>query len=244
MNQLACQNFMGAKTDLSLTYTSLTPGNTYYITVDNYIGYAGSFDLAVFNNMVILPLQLISFNAQLSQDQVDIDWITAREENIGSFTIQRSGSQSDFSDIGHVNPTGSGSMQNSYRFQDSDPLAGAAYYRLKVTEKTGGFSYSKIVGVNYNIGGPMSFTLFPNPSSGRETIWLKVENSKSTSGIVVNVYDMLGRNFYHQMKNPGGSGTYLVGIPASQRLTAGIYSVTVTDARSGETIYRQQLLIK
>jgi hypothetical protein len=244
MNPLACQNFMGSKTDLSLTYTSLTPGNTYYIVVDNYVGYAGSFDLAVFNDMVILPLQLISFNASMSQKQVKIDWVTAKQENIGSFTIQRSNSMSDFWDIGQVSPTGGGAMETNYTFQDSDPVVGDAYYRLKIADKNGGFTYSKVVGVNNASGGPISFTLFPNPNSGKEMIWLKVENSRNTAAVVVNLYDMLGRNFYSRMENFSGSSTYLLRIPISQQLNAGIYSVTVTDARSGETVYRQQLLIK
>ncbi len=47
LNQVACQNYQGSAVNLSLSYLGLTPGNTYYIAVDNYAGYAGSFDLCL-----------------------------------------------------------------------------------------------------------------------------------------------------------------------------------------------------
>jgi gliding motility-associated-like protein len=45
--QLACSRYSVQYSDLELVYTSLTPGNWYYITVDNYTGdgYRGSFTL-------------------------------------------------------------------------------------------------------------------------------------------------------------------------------------------------------
>ena len=47
--QAACTNFAGASVDISLTYNTLTIGNTYYISVDNYAGsgYRGTFTLCV-----------------------------------------------------------------------------------------------------------------------------------------------------------------------------------------------------
>ncbi len=47
LTQVACQNFQGSAVDLSLSSLGLIPGNTYYISVDNYAGYAGSFDLCL-----------------------------------------------------------------------------------------------------------------------------------------------------------------------------------------------------
>ena len=47
LTQVACQNYQGGAVDLSLSTLGLTPGNTYYIAVDNYAGYAGSFDLCL-----------------------------------------------------------------------------------------------------------------------------------------------------------------------------------------------------
>ncbi|MFZ6012808.1 MAG: hypothetical protein ACOYXT_20855, partial [Bacteroidota bacterium] len=48
--QLACQQYSSQYSDLDLNYASLTPGNTYYISVDNNngsTGYRGTFSLCV-----------------------------------------------------------------------------------------------------------------------------------------------------------------------------------------------------
>ncbi|HEY4287837.1 MAG TPA: T9SS type A sorting domain-containing protein [Puia sp.] len=246
LNQLDCQNYQGSKTNISVTSTSLIPGNTYYIVVDNYVSYAGSFDLAVYNNLVILSLQLVSFNASMSQKQVNLDWSTSQEENLISFTIQRSTGLSDFKDIGEVSATGNSATQTqaNYSFTDNNPLSGISYYRLKVTSKDGTSVYSKTVAVNYSTTQSISFTLFPNPNSGKETTWLKIENSKSIPAIFVKVYDMQGKAIYSRSEKLSGLAPYLLQIPASQNLTAGIYNVIIADARSGDIIYRQKLLVR
>ncbi len=47
LTQVACQNYQGGAVDDCLGTSGLVPGNTYYIAVDNYAGYAGSFDLCL-----------------------------------------------------------------------------------------------------------------------------------------------------------------------------------------------------
>lgn len=57
--QLACTNYAGGSVDISLAYASLTVGNTYYISVDNFVGagYRGTFTLCVTN---VDPVQYYS----------------------------------------------------------------------------------------------------------------------------------------------------------------------------------------
>ncbi len=47
LTQVACQNYQGSAIDECLGVSNLIAGNTYYIAVDNYSGYAGSFDLCL-----------------------------------------------------------------------------------------------------------------------------------------------------------------------------------------------------
>ncbi len=49
LTQLNCQNYQGASTDIETDYFGLTAGQTYYISVDNYVGagYRGSFTLCL-----------------------------------------------------------------------------------------------------------------------------------------------------------------------------------------------------
>ncbi|MBS1507126.1 MAG: T9SS type A sorting domain-containing protein [Bacteroidetes bacterium] len=47
LTQLACQNYIGGGGSISIDYYGLTPGSVYYISVDNYSGYQGSFTLCL-----------------------------------------------------------------------------------------------------------------------------------------------------------------------------------------------------
>ncbi len=48
--ELACSRYINSNDNVSISYSALTPGNTYYISVDNnYSGYRGSFTLCVNN---------------------------------------------------------------------------------------------------------------------------------------------------------------------------------------------------
>jgi hypothetical protein len=50
LTQLACERYTSQYSDLDMDYTSLVPGNTYYISVDNHNGslsYRGTFQLCV-----------------------------------------------------------------------------------------------------------------------------------------------------------------------------------------------------
>ena len=59
LTQLACQNYLGGAVDISVSYVSLTPGNWYYFSVDNYAGYSGTFDICV-NNVSALQYYSIA----------------------------------------------------------------------------------------------------------------------------------------------------------------------------------------
>ena len=49
LTQLNCQNQQGASTSIETDYYGLTTGQTYYISVDNFVGtgYRGTFSLCL-----------------------------------------------------------------------------------------------------------------------------------------------------------------------------------------------------
>ena len=75
------------------------------------------------NNVVvggsILPVELTSYTATLSQDQsqVDVSWSTAKEENNKYFTLERSPDGKQFTTIDTVGATNQASAQ-SYGYVD------------------------------------------------------------------------------------------------------------------------------
>ncbi|MBX2896414.1 MAG: hypothetical protein KF763_13275 [Cyclobacteriaceae bacterium] len=113
-----------------------------------------------------LPVELLSFTAQADNGRVNLDWITASELNNDFFTIQRSADGIEFTGLGTVDGNGTKNSTSTYRFVDTNPLAGINYYRLKQTDYDGTVSYSNIVAVNMNA----EWTVYPNPANRHEPV--------------------------------------------------------------------------
>lgn len=121
-------------------------------------------------NNAPLPVDLISFDAELQNRGVLLTWNTASEKNNAYFAIERSIDSRTFAEIGKVTGRGTVEHINSYNFTD----AGAAqtgipvvYYRLKQVDTDGKFSYSKVESVTLD---KAVVKLFPNPASQRVTV--------------------------------------------------------------------------
>ncbi len=114
-----------------------------------------------------LPVSFSLFTANVNGINVETRWQTATELNTSHFIIQRSTDGGSFTDIGTVKAIGSGA--NGYQFTDNKPTQGINYYRLKSVDKDGGFSYSKIVSVQFTVNSNQ-LSVFPNPSKDKVTV--------------------------------------------------------------------------
>jgi len=183
----------------------------------------------------IVPVELTSFTASVSDAGIFLKWITATELNNYGFEIQRSFDENDFITVGFVNGNGTSSEQHYYSYTDKLELNKSVkiYYRLKQVDFDGKYNYSNVVSIDYEI--PVEFTLsqnYPNPFNPSTTITYSVA---STSLVKLRVYDISGQEIItlvNEIKNPGiyninfdassmASGVYLV------RMTAGKFSSIV-----------------
>lgn len=126
-----------------------------------------AFTLASAASSNPLPVTLISFNAARNNDQVRLQWITENEMNIAAYWVERSADGLHYSTLMNQLPQGN-AAQNIYRVNDRYPLAGTNYYRLKITDIGGRFTYSIIATVN--IGRKNSISIWPNPAKDFFTI--------------------------------------------------------------------------
>lgn len=133
---------------------SLSPANNSYGTLRvNSISLGGS---------IVLPLTLISFNAEQVNGMAKLSWTTASEININSFDLEKSEDGISFEKIGQVKATGMGTTATNYNFTDNQ-LLNTNYYRIRVVENNGGFSYSKVVVVKNS--KQTKVVIAPNPAS-------------------------------------------------------------------------------
>ncbi len=130
-----------------------------------------------------LPVTLLSFEANTLNNKISLKWSSVTELNTSYFIIQKSTDGSSFTDKGTVNAIGIGA--NSYSFTDATPTPGINYYRLKMIDKDGSFSYSKVVSVQLIIDN-YQLSITPNPAKDKV-------NVKGNHIVSVKVIDNLGR---------------------------------------------------
>ncbi len=91
-----------------------------------------------------LPVTLKSFTASSQNGSIALNWVSVNEVNMKEYVVERSADARNFSAIGIVPAKNSGT-ENSYGYTDVKALNGAAYYRLKMTDKDGSYHYSVVI---------------------------------------------------------------------------------------------------
>ncbi len=173
----------------------------------------------------ILPVELVSFSAQVIQNKVTLSWSTASEIDNYGFEIERRQLSSAWNKVGFVKGHGNSNTCLSYSFIDK-PLNGINFkYRLKQINKNGGFSYGNIIDVVIGIPNRYELTQnYPNPFNPATKI---AYNVLSDGMVTLKVYDLMGREVVSLVNENKKAGTYEVafnGIP----FASGIYFCKMT----------------
>jgi hypothetical protein len=95
--------------------------------------------------------ELVSFQAKLkSNEKVALNWVTAAEVNTSHFVMQRSVDGNDFDDAALLF-TDECDRNTKMEYNYTDPIShiktGLVYYRLKMVDMNGAYTYSKAVKV-------------------------------------------------------------------------------------------------
>ncbi len=187
-----------------------------------------------------LPIELVSFEANINEDRVDLRWITASEINNDFFTIERSTDAKVWEEVITTNGAGNSNQLLEYFETDYEPIVGISYYRLKQTDFNGEYTYSNIVPVRYEVntaGG--NINLFPSPVNAGETLNIEFKDIFESELLVV-LRDIKGREFYSKVIVNIEDGK-LIGVPIEKEIPAGIYLIT---ASSENQMYSQKLVVK
>jgi hypothetical protein len=148
------------------------------------------------------PVELISFVASCSRDQIELFWSTASETNNFGFEVQRRyENETEWQVIGFVDGAGTTNEPQSYTFVDKVSGLGQVSYRLRQIDTDGAFEFSHVI--DATIAAPSRFALYqnyPNPFSTQGSIvgtaqtQISFEVPADYSGpLTLKVYDLLGR---------------------------------------------------
>jgi len=172
-----------------------------------------------------LPLQLINFSGILQNDIALLQWQTEQELNVSHFTIERSFDGIHFTAIGNVNALGN-LYKTDYNFNDDlhTRPEQKVFYRLRMTDNDGHFTYSKIVWFDRN-PAPLTLHIFPNPAASG----LNISFDQHTPGpVTITITDMNGVRVFKQTKNLV-TGRASINVDVS-RLSSGSYILSLTSA--------------
>ncbi len=168
----------------------------------------------------IIPVELTSFNALVSVNDVKLNWSTATELNNSGFDIERKSSNSEWKKIGFVKGAGTTTETQNYSFTDKGLNSGKYSYRLKQIDFNGTYEYSNSVEVDINAS--YSFELaqnYPNPFNPTTSISFSIPQS---GNVKLTVYNLLGQEVRTLINRNMEAGNYSVDFNA-EGLFSGIY---------------------
>lgn len=119
---------------------------------------------------ITLPVELAEFEAEaIENEQIDLSWTTASEQNSDYFVIERSTDAKEWTALGQVKAAGNSNSEIHYLFTDSEPMSGINYYRLVQYDFDGRSNISTIVLAEIHATNE-EITAYPNPIANGQTL--------------------------------------------------------------------------
>lgn len=173
-----------------------------------------------------LPVELVSFQAFLVRDAVDLMWSTATEQNSSHFVVERSPDGAHWTPVDNVPAVGFSYTPMNYFAKDPSPLAGTSYYRLVQVDLDGSKALSEQVPVHFK-SATEGLVAWPNPAQDIVTVrhdptWerpsLRVHDSMGRSVPVAVLYGS-GQLSFPVSALPNGTYTVEVGVQQQRERT-------------------------
>ncbi|MEM6346325.1 MAG: T9SS type A sorting domain-containing protein [Bacteroidota bacterium] len=178
----------------------------------------------------LLPVEFIDITAKWESKQASIQWITAAEEGVSHFEIQRSVDTRLFQTVGN-HPAIGGQERTSYSFQDSEAARSnqkAIYYRIKSVDFDGQTAFSSIVELKLQKSiDPIKISVYPNPATDF------VEIAASIAEGEIQIVDLNGSVLWQ--RNTTATQSNLRETVNIQQWARGIYFVRAINQYGTET---------
>ena len=134
----------------------------------------------------VVPVELVSFTAEVNKNGVTLAWETATETNNKGFEVERKIS-GNWAKIGFVEGKGTSTETTKYSFTDK-PNNSNVSYRLKQIDLNGTYTYSKEIAVTASV--PEEFSLsqnYPNPFNPTTTIQFSLPYDSKVKIVVYSI---------------------------------------------------------
>ncbi|MCH2022992.1 MAG: choice-of-anchor D domain-containing protein [Saprospiraceae bacterium] len=163
---------------------------------DNNLTSFSQFVIVNFNNNSLMSVELLDFEAERKDvDNVEISWTTSSEKNSIGFHVEvmYDGSQ-EFKSISYSDANGNANTGYAYNINHSNSFPGVSYYRLKIMNYDGSFSFSEIKAVEGKgeTASYVDLTFYPNPV--QETLKVRFDKlSDDINSTVIQIINLNGK---------------------------------------------------
>ncbi len=197
-----------------------------------YFG-AGPSDVAAdfnltgrFTESSILPVTLTAFHSKRINNTVQLTWSTQSETNFSHFLLERSTDAGNFETIATIasfrNPAGS-----NYSYNDVPGNSGTQYYyRLKLVDIDGRFTYSQVLVEKF--GASRSLSIYPAMVTNNR---ITVSFSRVAANATLNIMSSEGK-LVKRMNLNEGSGYEEIDLA---NFAPGVYVLALHDADGVQT---------
>jgi hypothetical protein len=182
-----------------------------------------------------LPVSGVNLTAALNGNDVDLKWKTTSEINSKHFEIERSIDGINFELLAVKQAAGNSVSELQYTHKDASMNARAYYYRLRLVDVDGKFTYSNTAVVR-KAGGIKGIKTFPNPVF----VSTNVEFSNAKGNYVISLFNQAGQ----EVKAMRATITNDVQYVTINRdgLVSGSYYIRVTNIATGEVSTEKLML--
>lgn len=138
-----------------------------------------------------VPVELVSFEASIQDENIVLSWKTASEIDNAGFEIERSKDGLNWQILDFVKGHGTTIEPQSYKWIDTAPLASVSYYRLKQIDNTEAFEYTKIISIALDDRKHSEVLLWPNPA--HENLHFQFIDEHEYNGAMIHLYNGMGQ---------------------------------------------------
>ncbi len=177
---------------------------------------------------ITLPVRLLNFSGAFQNSAAVLNWQVDNQDKFSHYEIERSTNGSNYTNVASkLALPGSGKLtyQQIDDLSGPDAIGNVFYYRLKMVDLDGRYSYSNVVMIRRDQKAVSGLLLSPNPVVNTNTLTIRLSaNNNSTAQ--VKIVDLSGR-ILHQQQNILVDGINSITVNEMSRLQAGTYFVQV-----------------
>ena len=214
----------------AFSYAGSQPGITVRMGYDYNAGsnvgrpvrqYGSRLGCFNFPSLSTLPVELLAFSASYNNQQTHLKWSSDHEVNFEKYVIERSATGTDFVTVAEKRAAANPGRNHYELVDDLSAVAGSVfYYRLKMLDIDGKFTYSSVVLVKKDAKKINGIAINPNPvTSGFTTVRF---TSARPTAVDLKVVDISGKVQLQQtMKAVEGNNS--LSVNNLDKLQPGIY---------------------